>query len=218
MNKGIGRFRRTGISKNPSWTLRVQHQATPGSRKSASGIACEPAGAANGDPVLDDDGDESLRQYDLAATFVLAGKPPLPTLVFLEIASLRSDAGDATETGLKVEELNGERATVTGQIIKFGVIEQHPDTLISMDQYISDPITVKASAVQHLKLQRQTPPSITGVSERRGERRIFDIEHSTLLAEFMWQKVDVGASLPAVTEKGVPYTDQHKKKRCCGQC
>ena len=76
----------------------------------------------------------------------------MPALVFLEIASLRSDAGDATETGLKVEELNGERATVTGQIIKFGVIEQHPDTLISMDQYISDPITVKTSAMQHLKL------------------------------------------------------------------
>ena len=71
---------------------------------------------------------------------------------------------------------------------------------------------VKASAVQHLKLQRQTPPppSITGVSERREERRIFGIEHSTLLAEFMWQIVDVGASLPTVTEKGAPYTDQHK--------
>ena len=142
--------------------------------------------------------------------FVLAGKPSLSTIVFLEIASLRSDAGDATETGLKVEEPNDERATVTTQIIKFGVIEQHPGTLISMDQYISDPTTVKTSAVQHLKPQRQTPPSITGVSERREERRIFDIEHSALLAEFMWQKIDVGASLPTVREKGVPYTDQHK--------
>ena len=79
-----------------------------------------------------------------------------------------------------------------------------------MDQYISDPTTVKVSAVQHLKLQRQTPPSIAGVSERREERRMIDIEHSALLAEFMWQKVDVGASLPTVREKGVPYTDQHK--------